>query len=272
MAIITVSRELGSLGTTVARAVAKALKYRYLDKETFSQAIEEYGVSKMKIEKYDERKPTLWDTFSTDRDKFLHFMKSVIYKFVAQGNGIVVGRGGQVLLHRLPGTLSIRFRASMGQRVERVMEKHKCDSKQAEKAIRESDIDRSAFHKFFFNVSWDDPDLYDLIVNTDSLSLQSAVRLIKNLANAPEIKSMSKQAAASLANLTLSQRVETRILYEERIPIQYLEARADHGVVVLRGAVTSQPVIELCEKTARSVEGVTDVVNEISLINYYGMM
>lgn len=272
MAIITVSRELGSLGTDIAQAVAEDLKYKYLDKEGFNQALGEYGFSAMKLEKYDEKKPPLWDVFSSDRDRFLLFMKMVIYNFAREGNVVIVGRGGQVLLRDLPGTLAARIEAPEAVRLQRVQERMSCDEKQAEHIIHNSDHDRNGFHRFFFNVDWDHYDIYDLVINTKTLTVKSGAEILKSAAKTREIEDRLQETRHQLENLSLSQSVEAQILYEEEVPIQYLEVRASDGVVTLRGAVTTMQIAERCEEVARSVEGVKDVVNEFSLINYYGMM
>jgi cytidylate kinase len=205
MAIITVSRELGSLGTEIAQAVAKNLRYDYLDKEGFNKALSEHGFSEMKLEKYDEKKPPLWDVFSSDRDRFLLFMKMVIYNFARRGNVVIVGRGGHILLRDLPGTLSVRVEAPKAVRLHRVQEAMNCDGKQAEHIIRNSDHDRNGFHKFFFNVDWDQPDVYDLVINTRTLTVDSAADIIKSAVKGKEIKDRVKETTAELENLSLSQ-------------------------------------------------------------------
>ena len=51
MAIVTFSRQMGSLGTEIAHALAEELHYDYLDKETFEKALSEHGISRLHIEK-----------------------------------------------------------------------------------------------------------------------------------------------------------------------------------------------------------------------------
>ncbi len=96
--------------------------------------------------------------------------------------------------------------------------------------------------------------------------------IVKSAVKSKEVGNRLPEAKAELGNLSLSQRVEAQILYEEEVPIQYLEVTATEGVVILRGAVTTMQIADRCEEVARTVEGVKDVVNEFSLINYYGMM
>ncbi len=272
MAIVTVSRQLGSLGTDIAHRLAEELGYDCLDKDTFDKFLNDYGITKIKVDKYDEKKPSFWNTFSAGRDLYLHFLKTVIYDFAKKGNSVILGRGGQVLLRDLPGTLAIRIVAPCALRVKRVQEKANIGKKEADQGIKHSDFDRNGFHRFFFNVDWKDANLYDIILNTQILTVESAVRIIIEALECTEIKDRIEEARSALENLTLNQKVEAAILYDKKIPIQYFEASSAGGVVTLRGAVTSTYIIGLCEEAVRSVPGVSDVVNEISIINYYEMM
>ena len=60
MAIFTVSREAGSFGTEIARAIAQKLDYEYLDREKIEQALVDRGVPMPEVEKFDEKKPPFW--------------------------------------------------------------------------------------------------------------------------------------------------------------------------------------------------------------------
>ncbi len=272
MSAVTVSRQLGSLGTTVAKQLADDLGYEYLDKNAFGQVLLDHGFSGTKIEQYDEKKPPLWDVFSSDRDRFLLFMKVAIFDFAMKGKTVIVGRGGQMLLRGVPGVLGLRVEAPMPLRLERVQKMLDVDARHAEKVVRNSDYDRNGFHRFFFNVNWEESDIYDLIINTKTFSVDTAVEIIKEAIRSNEISGREQESLKELHNLSLAQRVEAHILYEEEVPIQYLEARANEGIVTLRGAVTTMQIADRCMDIARSMDGVKDVVNEFTLINYYGMM
>ena len=79
MAIITISREVGSLGTEISQKVKEDLGLQLLNKEVLEkELVGHYGISENKIEKYDEKGPPFWD-FSLDRNRYLHFMKTAMY-------------------------------------------------------------------------------------------------------------------------------------------------------------------------------------------------
>jgi cytidylate kinase len=234
--------------------------------------VSEYDIPEENVDRYDEKKPPLWDVFSSDKDKYLHFMKTVIYEFAKKDNCVIIGRGGQVLLKDIPGTLHVRVLAPRALRIERLKQRYSYDEKLAEQVIRHSDHDRIGFHKFFFHVNWEDVSLYDLMINTQTFSVKQAVGLIKDSLDMLGLNEKREETSQKLQDLCLGQAVITQIAYKEKIPIQFLEANVEAGVVTLKGSTITSDDINRCEETARQVTGVKDVINEVYFIpNTYGM-
>lgn len=273
MAIITISRQFGSLGTEIARVLKEELKFEYVDKIKLEEAlVSDYGIPEENVDRYDEKKPPLWDIFSSDKDKYLHFMKTVIYEAARQDNCIIIGRGGQILLKDIPGILHVRILAPQKLRIKRIKERYGYEDKLAEQIIRHSDHDRIGFHKFFFHANWGDVSLYDLMINSQSFSIKQAVGLIKDALDMLGLMKKDERTIQILSDLCLGQAVITDIAYKEKIPIQFLEASVDQGVVTLKGSTITTDDIARCESVARQVPGVKDVINEVYFIpNTYGM-
>ncbi len=273
MAIITISRQFGSAGTEIAKVLKEELNFDSLNKTKLEEIlVSEYDIPEENFEKYDEKKPHIWDIFSADKNRYLHFMKAAIYEFARKGNCIIIGRGGQDLLKNIPGVLHVRIIAPPKIRAERIQQRYNYNEKLAEQVIRHSDHDRAGFHKFFFHINWEDSNLYDLVINTQTFSVENAVVLLKDTLNMAGIKERRAEMQGKLDDLCLAQQVITRIAYKKRIPIQFLEAHVEAGVVTLRGSTITSEDIEHCETVARKVPGVKDVVNEVYFIpNTYGM-
>jgi len=273
MVTITISRQLGSLGTDIAKKLKEELGFNYLDNESLEvELVNKYGIPEEKVEKYDEKKPAFWDMFSSDKDRYLHFMKTVIYEFARKGSCIIIGRGGQILLRDIPGVLHIRVIAPTELRIERIKRKYSYNDRPAEQIIRHSDHDRAGFHKFFFHVNWEDPNLYDLTINTCSFSVEAAVGLLKDALDSTGIMAKQSEKDSKLTDLCLSQEIITSIAYTEKIPVRFLEAIVVSGIVTLRGSTITTEDINHCEEIAHKVPGVKEVINEIYYIPpTYGM-
>lgn len=273
MAILTLSRQSGSFGTQIAQTLAEHLKYRFLDKESLEKALTGYGVSPSSLQKYDEKRPSFWELFSSERNRYLHFLRTVVYDFARQGNGIVLGRGGQVLLSGVPGIYHVRVIAPLPTRIERIKKAYKCDDRHAEAIIRHSDQARAGFHRFFFNINWEDSSNYDLVLNTQTIGPETAAELLRKVIGLLDGKEAQAQREKRLADLALRQQVETAILYTEKIPVKFLETEVRDGVVILNGTVSTHGAVARCEQIARAVPGVQEVENRIFFsTELYGFM
>jgi len=261
MAIITLSREMGSPGKDIARTLEKELDLNYLDKESLDLMLTDYGITEAEVEKYDEKKPSFWTIFFSERNRYLHFLKTAVYSFARKGPCVIVGRGGQVLFQNVPGVLKVRVIASREQRLERIKQKFGCGDRQAKQIIDHSDHDRSGFHKMFFNIPWEKPNLYDLVINTGVLSVAAAAALIKGALH--EIQKTSVEEESKLKDLCLAQEVITRILYTEKLSVRLLDVISTDGVVLLKGNAGTQAMIDSCKKMVEEMPGVKGVISEL---------
>lgn len=263
MSIITVSRQLGSLGTEIAQLLCKRFEYKCVDKELLEETYEESGLPKKSVEHFDEKKPGFWDIFKTDKARYLHFVKGALLSFARQGNCVIVGRGGQVVLGNIPGILHIRVVSPMETRIERIRKRFDCDQRQAEKIIDQNDHERSGFHKFFFDCNWEDFGLYDLIINTGTLSKDTAANIIQDLAKSKEFTARHKETKEKLADRSLEHEIKTNIIYNEKLSIHFLEVFSENGEVTLRGIAGDDSDVERSEKIVKAMGHVKKIHNEI---------
>jgi cytidylate kinase len=263
MPVITISRELGSLGTQIAQLLGKEFNCQCLDKESLEETFGEYGIPKESLERFDEKKPGFWDLFKTDKARYLHFTKEAIFKFAHRGSGIILGRGGQVLLADLRGVLHVLVIAPLPVRKERIMKQYNCDERHAEKILQDSDHERAGFHKFFFGVNWEKLDLYDLVINTGSFSAETAAQLIIDSMNTDEFKAAQEESTRKLADLCLEHEIKTAVIYKENIVVQFLEVVAHQGIVTISGIASTSDDLERCEKLAAEIPGVKEIHDEI---------
>jgi cytidylate kinase len=263
MAVLTFSRQSGSLGTQIAIRLAERLAYPLLDREAIEESMAAHGMTGASIEKFDERRPDFWDTFGSEKTRYLHFLKGVICAFALEGRGVILGRAAQVVLAGVPGIRHIRVIAPLDLRLAHILEETEGDARRAEQILRHHDQDRAGFHKYFFNVDWDDPGLYDLVLNTRNFSLEATLDLLETTARHAEDYGQGDERAHRLGDLCLKHQVETHILYEEQIRVSFLDAEASDGVVTLTGTVTDRPDVVRCKHAAAQVPGVKGVHNRI---------
>jgi len=109
---------------------------------------------------------------------YAELIRQVIREYAQMGNVIIVGRGGQVVLQDLPNALHIRVRAVKELRIQRLAERLGLDEKESERRINQSDKERARYMKHFYDVDWDDADLYHLVINTGKVSVELTTVLI----------------------------------------------------------------------------------------------
>lgn len=271
MSIITISRQYGSLGKEIAERLASELGYKFLDKKALESQYGKFGIPDVSFDKFDEKSPGFFEYFKSGKDRYLRYLKTTVFENSKEGNCIICGRGAQFILKDIPGVLHIRIVSSMEARIKHVSESLHCDKKNAEKIILHNDKDRSGFHKFFFEHNWKDPDLYDLIIKTDNIGLDSTVETIKTLNQCKCLQYDPDELKQKLEDNFIAQEVIISLLYEHNIPIDILDVECNKGDVIIKGTVTVEQNIKQCTEAAMKVKGVKSVDPEIYFItNYMG--
>ncbi|MEJ2471640.1 MAG: cytidylate kinase family protein [Desulfuromonadales bacterium] len=268
MAIITISREMGSGGIPIAHKVAEKLKYKLIDGEAIMEAAQTYGLSAEAIEQADEKPPHFVDTLDSKQFLDLHLIELIILEAALKGNVVIYGRGGQDLLADVSSVLRIRIMAPFELRVERWAEREWLDPDRARYLVRKSDQQRAGFIKYYFDRNWEDAAHYDLVINTQRLSEEVAVKTICECVKDPNLVGVKADSKRVLSDLILRKKVEIAILSNDRVDPYLLEIHAQDGIVTLSGQVHSKEEKKIAEKQARTVDGISDLENKIKVVEY----
>jgi cytidylate kinase len=272
MAVIAIARELGAFGEELADEIVRVTGLKLMDRQDIEDKLGGHGLTPGKLQKFDERKPSLWASLSQERDDYLHFLKLVIYEEAAGPGSIIIGRGAGIILRDLPNLASIRVTAPTALRTERLKAQFHCDEKRALQLLEHSDRERSGFHKYFFGIDWREAREYGLVINTGAFSIPDAANLVESYLALVSTPEREKAGAIRVAELVLGHRVVTEITYGRRIPIHFLEAQASGTKVVLRGVANTQLSIDEAIAAARTVPGVTEVESGIQVVQEFSVM
>lgn len=109
---------------------------------------------------------------------YQELIRDTILNLAETGKVVIVGRGGQVILHERRAALHIRVVASVNTRVRNLMARQKVSEDEAASMIRKSDRDRARYLKRYHGVDWDAPLLYHLVINTDHVAVALGEHLI----------------------------------------------------------------------------------------------
>lgn len=263
MAIITISRQTGSLGDEIAKSAADRLGFQHIEKSQISDILLKHGFSASDVDKFDEKKPSLLQTLSEQKNIYAHLIRAAVYELAARENVIIVGRGAQLILKNIPGTLHVRVIAPETARVERLVNQRGYDQKNARWFIQQSDRDSSGYIHTYFDAQWDDSDLYDMIINTRTLTMDTGVEMIRRAVDADEFKK-SPDVSEKLCDLALTQKVKAVLL--EVAEMKVVNLHVERGVVHLSGSTISTAEKAECEKIILNIKGVSKVNNQLNVL------
>jgi cytidylate kinase len=197
MRAVTISREYGSGGGEVAKRLADRLEWHLVDHEVIMDVARALGVSEAEAEAHDEHADTLGSRIiqglgvvpsfvpapmpfglAMDQPAYDEARRLVVEGALKAGHTVIVGRGGQVLLAPRRDVLHVRIIAPLEQRIQYVMQREGLDHADAQRRIEAKDRDRANFLMSAHHKDPADARLYDLVINTGVLHLNSVVDLV----------------------------------------------------------------------------------------------
>ncbi|MGQ9786692.1 MAG: cytidylate kinase-like family protein [Anaerolineae bacterium] len=203
MAVITISRQLGSGGEQVAKLLCQMLHYAYFDRDLMRQVAGESDLpvaEPIDYTEYDYRVQNVlerilqvrrlvghtlvqWPSGRSEIREFYEHESIELVRFLIRaayrrGNVVIVGRGGQAILRDMPGVLHVRIVAPLVERVRRTHHTLNITRAAAVTLVNERDRAAAEYLKRFHGIAWDDPTLYHLVLNTGKWSAMRAAQLI----------------------------------------------------------------------------------------------
>ena len=265
MYFITISELLGTKGEQIAREVAKSLNYAYFGEEELLKAAGELGFLK-DVQKLDEKGPHFFERFFSEKPKvYLDRLQSVIFEVAQRGDAVFFGKGSQLLLNSFDCALHVLVTGSMDKRIERMIQEKRVGREIAEKMIERSDHDKKGFFRFAFNEDWLNPNLYDLILNTDKLSMNAAVKMIVEAAVSDEIKVCGVDSVRQLGKLSLHRKIESSLLEAGVSSQHFFFSVEDFDSVRIYGIAYSQDEKEKIEQILKGIKDIKNVINQLTL-------
>ena len=187
MAIITISRGTLSGGHKTAECLADTLGYPCVGREILQEAAVKVGVPVEDLSGKLEAPPSLFARLTQERKRYLLAVQTALAEHCVTGALIYHGLAGQFLLRGLPGVLAARLVAPLDVRVRTLMAAHHTMTrKAAEDFIQNVDEERRRWVKLVYDADVEDPSLYDLTVNLESISLDTACVIIAEAAAQPQ--------------------------------------------------------------------------------------
>ncbi len=182
MAVVTISREFGSLGTSIGHKVAQSLKYEYVDKKLIEKVLLEYGM--VAFEGVYNSTHNIWDISSsyykaTKIDEIINMFSKTMRAFANINNIVLAGRAGFVLLNGYKDVLNVLVRAPFEVRVARTMKSMDMkDYEEASNYVIQQDHQRHNFIHTFYKANPNEANWFNLAIDTGTVSEECATNWI----------------------------------------------------------------------------------------------
>jgi len=204
MSVVTISRQFGAEGKTLGRRLADTLGYYYADEDIIERTVVEVYLSsdgkkifeaepgdKMKrfISRLNPFGTSLMELPLSDKErhidgfKYVELLNLIIPKIATDGNAVIVGRGGQYILQDFDDTYHLLLIAEKEDRIKFIEDDYRVSRTRIPQILKRMDKRRTNLYSYFGRKDYDDPKLYDLVLNMSMLGIDKAVELTCKLVN-----------------------------------------------------------------------------------------
>lgn len=266
MPIIAMTQEMGSLAKDVALELAQTAGLSIMRHEVLDHVAARMHVPGSLISRLREGKAGLVERLTTDQTSVAVYTAQEVFELAHQGNVVLRGWGATCLLNPVKHVVKVRVTRPFKQRVEWLMDKLETDDLAfAEDEVRRSDHAHASRMHEQFGVTWGDPLLFDMVLNTDRVSIASCVALIQQLASRPEFQETT-ESRAMLSSLALNARIRAALKDHESTRDVNIQIESHSAKVVLKGIVLNVQEKADAEKIASTVPDVQSVDNQLRIM------
>jgi len=266
MPLIAMTREMGSLGKDVASALAARLGKPVVHHEIIDHLANKMRLRKSHVVRFLDGKANIWERLTTDRTSLsIYTADETLAVAEADTVSVIRGWGSAHLLRPIQHVICVRVCAPLKVRVQRMMSRLSSDDEAfIANEIRLSEEAHAAITRRHFGVNWQNPEEYDLVLNTERVSIDKCVDEVMALVTNPQFQETA-QSLQMLANLALETHVRAALRADPRTEKMSLAITADQGVVTLEGTVDrgSEPV--LASEVAGALPRVKEIRNHIKI-------
>ena len=268
MPVIAITREMGSLGKDVARGVSEALNIPVIYHEIIDHLADRMRLRKSHVMRLLDGRAGILERMTADQTSLSIFAAEEIVNAALQGRGAVIrGWGATQLLRDMPSVVCVRVCAPFEVRKQRMMERLGTDDAEKVAAeIRDNDEAHAAIMLRHFSVDYADPEQYDLVLNTQRISVPECVDQVLRLVRSPQFAE-TEAARQKLRDLGLSWQVRAALRRSPRTRDMRVTVKVDQGCVSFDGAGYSADQRAALREVAATVPGVRETEDLMRTIN-----
>jgi len=251
---------MGSLGKDVAKGLSEACGVPLIYHEVIDHLADRMRVRKSHVARLLDGSAGLLERLTADKTSLSIYSADEVVNFAARGRGAVIrGWGGTHLLRGVPHAVCVRVCAPFGLRRERMMQRlGTSDRDRVGEEIQRNDAAHGAIMRRHFSLQWSDPEHYDMVFNTERLSVEECVDKVSELVRSAAFAE-TDESRRRLEDLALAWRVRAALRLSPRTSQVRIVVSAERGCVTLAGVVRSAEQLAAAGEVAGAVEGVREL-------------
>ena len=270
MTVITMTREMGSLGRDVALGLADRLGLELVQHELVEHIAEKMHMQQSSVNRFLEGKASLLERWGINENDMSLYTTEELLEVAKRGNVLIRGWGATYVLREISHVACIRVCAPVTMRARNVMERVGItDLAVARKEVRRNDAAYARRMQQLFHVDYRDAMLYDMTFNTEQVSVDACVGMIAAAVACPE-KQPTPESTAKLEQMVTLAHVRSALRSSEitsrPTPSLTIELDPETGEIVLSGVADNEEFKFEAERLARDVPGVASVRNELIVV------
>lgn len=260
MSVVAMSETVGSGGTEIGRALAAALGWEFADREIITKAAESFGEGVEELKHATEEKPTLWDRFRESQQRYAAYVEATVLEMAARDNVVLVGRASSFILRDVRHVLRVRVIAAERVRVERIERQQGLTWEATQAYVRNADHDLAARVRFLYHLDWEAPLLYDIVLNTERLSVTRAVSVLRDML-ADERFASTDDSRRELNDRRMAASGRAALLANPSTRPYSIRVTATGDTIELTGRVATETERQGAEAVVARIPGVATVRN-----------
>lgn len=265
MAIVTISRGSYPGGVSVAEKLASELGHPCVGRsEVLRDAAEASGIAEGDLLTTMDEPPRYWEKKPGRIPAHLNAVRTALLRRAQTGDLVFHGYVGHLLLRGVSHVVRVRVITGTDKRIEALMEDYGMSEKKAAAHLKKLDVQLAKWTQFLYGVDWQDPSLYDVVLNLDRISVDGGVETIAQMTRLPEFQPTSESRKA-FEDLCLSSEVWAALSRDARTKGANIRVSADAGTVLVTGVAARHEAVNLIPEVAAGIEGVRKVDNQVGV-------
>jgi len=197
MAVIAISRQIGSGGRAFGKMIAEELGYTFADNEIIQRLSKEANVSSKWLRSFEKEAGSRLSRIISkmvskrwldrvlagergylDEEIYLDYMVLIVAQIADEGNAVILGRGSQYILDDHPDTFHIRLIDRLENRIKFLVEHYDLTERNAAQLVNNEDRRQASLYRRLGKEDYHNPELYHLVLNMGKLDLQTAMNIV----------------------------------------------------------------------------------------------